>query len=173
MPAARRVFRQAATACDRAKHSVEGYGGVFDENTRFSVYIEISESRGISPRAIAAPSYILLQSHHPKTSLLNFPPFTPIARTTTTAQLHPLASPSPCPFLPIYLLTPTQSAPNPFLRARKASSLHERLYRYCKLAARLLISYIQSISINNKPARKHGLSEAVFSSGLDPALQIY
>ena len=55
MPAARRVLRQAATACDRAKHSVEGYGGVFDENTRFSVYIEISESRGISRPIFGTP----------------------------------------------------------------------------------------------------------------------
>ena len=47
-PAARGVLRQAATACDRAKHSVNGCGGVFGENTRFSMYIEISESRGIS-----------------------------------------------------------------------------------------------------------------------------
>ena len=33
------VLRQTAAACDRAKHSVDGYGGVFGENTRFSVYI--------------------------------------------------------------------------------------------------------------------------------------
>ena len=50
MPAARRVLRQAATACDRVKHSVEGYGGVFGENVWFSVYTEISEPRGISDR---------------------------------------------------------------------------------------------------------------------------
>ena len=32
------VFCQTAAVCDRAKHSVGGYGGVFGENTRFSVY---------------------------------------------------------------------------------------------------------------------------------------
>ena len=35
MPAARRALRQAATACDRVKHSVEGYGGIFGETTGF------------------------------------------------------------------------------------------------------------------------------------------
>ena len=37
-----------ATACDRADHSVEAMNVFFGENTRFSMYIEISESRGIS-----------------------------------------------------------------------------------------------------------------------------
>ena len=46
--AVKRVLRQTATACDRVKHSVDDFDDVFDENIRFSVYIEISESRGIS-----------------------------------------------------------------------------------------------------------------------------
>ena len=33
--------RQAAAACDRAKHLVDTYGSFLDENTRFFVYIEI------------------------------------------------------------------------------------------------------------------------------------
>ena len=46
--AVKRVLRQTITACDRVKHSVDDFDGVFGENIRFSVYIEISESRGIS-----------------------------------------------------------------------------------------------------------------------------
>ena len=32
------ALRQTAAACDPAKHSVDRYGGIFGENTRFSVY---------------------------------------------------------------------------------------------------------------------------------------
>ena len=46
--AAKRILRQTITACDRIKHSIDEYDDVFDENIRFSMYIEISESRGIS-----------------------------------------------------------------------------------------------------------------------------
>ena len=46
--AAREILRQTTTACDRVKHSIDEYDDVFDENIRFSVYIKISKSRGIS-----------------------------------------------------------------------------------------------------------------------------
>ena len=37
------MFRQAVTACDRIKHSIDKYKNVFDENTRFSVYTRYCE----------------------------------------------------------------------------------------------------------------------------------
>ena len=46
--AVKRVLRQTTIVCDRIKHSVDEYDDVFDENIRLSVYIEISESRGVS-----------------------------------------------------------------------------------------------------------------------------
>ena len=55
MFAARRILRQTVTACDRIKYSIEEYEDVFDENIRFSVYIEILESRGISRPIFGTP----------------------------------------------------------------------------------------------------------------------
>ena len=43
----KKKFCQTITMCDRIKHSNEEYENVFAENIRFSVYIEISESRDI------------------------------------------------------------------------------------------------------------------------------
>ena len=59
MFAVKKVFRQTTTTCDRVKHSIEKYKNVFVENIRFSVYIEISESRGISSKVIGRPSFLI------------------------------------------------------------------------------------------------------------------